>query len=249
MKKMVPTFERVLSSTDIGHQKTMPNSTSKLNHQGKMILSNMGIRTLIKTIVVYRHLKNKSLHSPHVTISGKTTLHIDKSAHIVNDGSLWVGLRFPSYVINETNSFVMQQNSVLKLRGKSAACPGMKIEIGPNSILELNSVYFSFNCKLRCYKHVTIGENTIFGWESQLLDDNAHTVLPGGERLKPVTVGRRVWVGNRATILPGVTIGDNAVIAMGAIVTRDVPANALVAGIPARVIRTGIDWTPGEYFI
>ena len=52
-----------------------------------------------------------------------------------------------------------------------------------------------------------------------------------------VKLGKNVWVGAHATILPGVTVGDNAVIAAGAVVTRDVPENAVVAGVPAKVIR------------
>ena len=52
-----------------------------------------------------------------------------------------------------------------------------------------------------------------------------------------VKLGKNVWVGAHATILPGVTVGDNAVIAAGAVVTKDVPAGCVVAGVPARVIK------------
>lgn len=54
---------------------------------------------------------------------------------------------------------------------------------------------------------------------------------------KPVSIGRDVWIGGNCTILPGVTIGNNVVIAAGAVVTKDVPDNCLVAGVPAKVIR------------
>ena len=53
----------------------------------------------------------------------------------------------------------------------------------------------------------------------------------------PVRIGNNVWVGANVTILPGVSIGDNAIIAAGAVVTKDIPANMLAAGIPAKVIR------------
>lgn len=53
----------------------------------------------------------------------------------------------------------------------------------------------------------------------------------------PIVLGRKVWVGSNATILQGVTIGDNAVVGAGAVVTKDVPANAIVGGVPARLIR------------
>ncbi len=53
----------------------------------------------------------------------------------------------------------------------------------------------------------------------------------------PIHIGKRVWIGSNATVLPGVTIGDGAVVAAGAVVTRDVPANTVVGGVPAKVIR------------
>ena len=55
---------------------------------------------------------------------------------------------------------------------------------------------------------------------------------------KPVKIGNDVWIGANVTILPGVTVGENAVIAAGAVVTKDVPANSIVGGNPAKVIRT-----------
>ena len=58
----------------------------------------------------------------------------------------------------------------------------------------------------------------------------------------PVTIGDRVWIGCRATVLKGVTIGDGAVVAACSVVTRDVPPRALVAGNPARVVREDVTW-------
>ena len=54
----------------------------------------------------------------------------------------------------------------------------------------------------------------------------------------PIVVGKDVWIGAHATILKGVTIGDGAIIAAGAVVTRDVPPNTIAAGVPARVVKT-----------
>lgn len=55
---------------------------------------------------------------------------------------------------------------------------------------------------------------------------------------KPVTIGRNVWIGANSTILPGITIGEMSVVAAGAVVTKDVPPYTLVAGVPARVVKS-----------
>ncbi|WP_216086794.1 DapH/DapD/GlmU-related protein [Ferrimonas balearica] len=65
----------------------------------------------------------------------------------------------------------------------------------------------------------------------------------GVEWARPVTLGDDVWVGGGAILCPGVTVGDRAVIAAGAVVTKDVPADTVVAGNPARVIRSGLNPT------
>ena len=61
--------------------------------------------------------------------------------------------------------------------------------------------------------------------------------INGWEYAYPVTIGNNVWIGGSSTIIGGVSIGDNAVVAAGSVVIRDIPANTLVAGNPARVIR------------
>ena len=60
----------------------------------------------------------------------------------------------------------------------------------------------------------------------------------GNMVIKPIKIGKRVWIGAHATILSGVTVGDNSIIAAGAVVTKDVPANSVVGGVPAKVIKT-----------
>jgi acetyltransferase-like isoleucine patch superfamily enzyme len=87
--------------------------------------------------------------------------------------------------------------------------------------------------------HVEVGEGCLFGPEVMVLT-STHDVLPDGYSSPygaDVTIGDRVWLGARAMILPGVTVGDGCVIAAGAVVTRDCAPGGLYAGAPARRIR------------
>ena len=90
------------------------------------------------------------------------------------------------------------------------------------------------NAPVRIGKRVGIGHNTV------IITSN-HELGPAEQRMarmvkEPVTIGDGTWIGARVTILPGITIGPGAMVAVGSVVTRDVPANAKVAGNPAKVI-------------
>ena len=89
---------------------------------------------------------------------------------------------------------------------------------------------------------ISIGDDTQIGPHVQLLTPT-HPIDPDQRRSKiegagPIVIGANVWIGGGAIVLAGVTVGDNAVIGAGAVVTRDVPANSVAVGNPARVIRT-----------
>lgn len=102
-----------------------------------------------------------------------------------------------------------------------------------------DGVFFNFNCIVLDVAKVTIGNHTLLGPSVQILTAD-HPRDPQERRsaqecARPITIGENVWIGAGALILPGVTIGDNAIIGSGSVVTRDIPANAIAAGNPARV--------------
>jgi maltose O-acetyltransferase len=100
-------------------------------------------------------------------------------------------------------------------------------------------VFLNFNCVILDVVEVTIGDKTQIGPGVQILTADhprdAAGRASGLEFGRPVHIGRNVWIGGGAIILPGVTIGDDALIGAGSVVTRDVPAGATVFGNPARV--------------
>ena len=81
-----------------------------------------------------------------------------------------------------------------------------------------------------------MGEGTLIGHQGVLATLN-HMVSPSDRAsmiARPITVGKNVWIGAHATVLGGVTIGDNSIVAAGSVVTKSVPANTVAAGVPAR---------------
>jgi maltose O-acetyltransferase len=101
--------------------------------------------------------------------------------------------------------------------------------------------WFNAGCFIDLGASITIGNRVAFG-QQVLLMTSSH-ILTGPERrsgplvTRPITIHDAAWVAARATILPGVTVGEGAVVAAGAMVTKDVPPHTLVAGVPAAVIR------------
>ena len=102
---------------------------------------------------------------------------------------------------------------------------------------------------LCCASSLTIGENTIIGADALITDTDFHSPLPDGgwsndaaDASAPVRIGKGCFIGARAIILKGVTIGDGAVVAAGALVTRDVPAEHLAIGNPAMVKPLDVKW-------
>ncbi|WP_136799810.1 acyltransferase [Desulfosediminicola ganghwensis] len=90
---------------------------------------------------------------------------------------------------------------------------------------------------------VSIGDRSLVGYRTQILSTN-HKIPPIGYKIfnsgrvaKSVVIGNDVWIGANCLILPGVTIGEGAVVAGGSVVTKDIPANNIVGGSPARLIR------------
>jgi maltose O-acetyltransferase len=102
--------------------------------------------------------------------------------------------------------------------------------------------WFNVGCFFDVGAPITIGDHVAFGHQVVVLT-SSHDVGPHDQRAaalytKSVTIGNGAWLGARCTILPGITIGAGAIVAAGAVVNKDVPPNTMVAGIPARVVKT-----------
>lgn len=93
---------------------------------------------------------------------------------------------------------------------------------------------------------IIIGKECMFAENIEIWNTDSHPIFDAGGNIinpsMPINIGNHVWCGKGVKILKGVTIGDNAVIGMQALVTKNLPQNSLNAGIPAKTIREGINW-------
>lgn len=121
----------------------------------------------------------------------------------------------------------------------SAIFPPFHINFGKNTTIGKN-VFINFDCVFLDFGGITLDDGVFIAPKVSLLTEG-HPVSSGDRHsltVAPIHIKRNAWIGANATILQGVTIGENAIVAAGAVVTKDVPDNTIVGGIPAKTIRT-----------
>lgn len=142
--------------------------------------------------------------------------------------------------VTGSGRLVLRPGSSIRRDARIYVGDGATLSLAPGAVIGIRNT-------VNVTTGLTIGSRSELSWDVEIMDTDFHTITrPDGStshRSAPVVIGEHVLVGARAVILKGVTIGDGAVVAAAAVVTKDVPAQAVVAGNPARVIGTAADWT------
>ena len=143
-----------------------------------------------------------------------------------------------SYHSREEIVDIFSQLTGNKVDASFICFPPFHTDFGHNITIGKN-VFFNTGCSFQDRGGISIGDGSMIGMNVAIatlnhgLDlETRNTTFPS-----PVVIGKNVWIGSNATILPGVTIGDNSVVAAGAVVTKDVPENTVVAGVPAKFMK------------
>jgi len=138
----------------------------------------------------------------------------------------------------------LMKDSQLILDGNAKIGLGSSLSVGENATFEMGaSTYICSGAHIRVAKKVSIGSNCAISWNVTILDSDFHEYEIDGitqPNSSEVKIGNNVWIGNNVLILKGVTIGDNAIVAAGSVVVKDIQEGCAVGGNPARVIKTGV---------
>lgn len=139
-------------------------------------------------------------------------------ARIENEGTISLGAR--------ARLSCAESRSLVQVR------PGATLLVGDRAFIN-SGVTITVSARIEIGNDVKIGANVAIS------DSGGHELVAGdGIKSSPVRIGNNVWLGRGAFVLPGVTIGDNAIVGAGSVVSRDVAADTVVAGVPARPLRT-----------
>lgn len=182
-----------------------------------------------------------------VTCNHKGRLIKHKSSNIKIKERLRIGAPVSSLCDSGT-SVIVRKNSSLIIDGCVNLGHGVTIIIHNNASLSIgNNTYFAGDSKIYVSQSVTVGSDCAIAWGLTLIDTDFHDIKKDGrykDKSGPITIGNHVWIGANCTILKGVNIGDNVVIAAGSVVTKDIPSNCVAGGNPVRIIEQNIVWTP-----
>jgi acetyltransferase-like isoleucine patch superfamily enzyme len=131
---------------------------------------------------------------------------------------------------------------------------GSRITVNQGARLSLGSGYMNHDCVIDCFTSITIGQGVVISERVVIRDADNHTIqsiateTASGQfstekpNMAPIVIQDHVWIGMNVMVLKGVTIGEGTVVAAGSVVNKDVPSHCLVAGVPAKVVKTNVLW-------
>jgi len=178
-----------------------------------------------------------------VTVFRGTRLRADGTLRVAPGGRLLLGDQWPGSPFFSPGHLLIAPGGQVDVTGAFQIFTGLRVVVDDGATLRLGSGYVNHDVRISCFSSVSIGDDVAIAEQVAIRDSDNHDVA-GAARpsFAPVTIGDHVWIGMRATVLKGVTIGSGAIVAAGAVVTRDVPDNTLVAGVPATARRSGVTW-------
>jgi len=166
--------------------------------------------------------------------------------NIQTDGCVQIGMDYIGFM-NRYDRTYLNVGGSCQFDGRFKIGKGCRFDIGNQAKVRIGKGgYINPNCTFVIMHGLKVGENCAISWGCNFLDNDFHTILSNEQRLPKggeIVIGNHVWVGSNVTILKGVHISDNTVIAAGSVVTKSFQeSNVILAGVPAKVIRKDVRW-------
>lgn len=174
----------------------------------------------------------------------KMKVYISKKAKINCKDRFLIGNSYMHCNVSN-GTFLLKKDATLNIEGRFAIGTGSQISVEEDATLSIGSGYINRDSKLYCFDEINIGNNVIISEDVLIRDSDSHIILCENKEKKntgKIVIEDDVWIGAGVKILKGVTIGKGAVVSAGSIVTKDVPRNTLVAGVPAVVKKENVTW-------
>lgn len=233
----------------------MPPKTTRISQMASKIVAKMRtIMSLVKRlgcsynswklflmINVFSKAVVRGLRFPLVNYS-HTIIEIRKGACLKLQSPLITGVKQVKGSKIGTR-ILLENNSELIVNGKFKCYAGSYIRVVPGGRLILNGGFINENVQITVGSTVEIGKGANIGRDVVIRSYDGHSILKEGYEISsPIKIGKHVWIGQGATILKGVEIGDGAIIGACSVVTKNVPPHCIVAGVPAKVKAENISW-------
>lgn len=209
-----------------------------------------------QSLYVYLHAKKP--RSSSIRVLNKSVISVAPSGKIVMGERSFFEINRQDYLrTGEKATLFIAENAALRISGSFTMHGSSKLMIHKGGIVETGNHTYLNGGIIECSSHISIGDECAIADGVRIMDNSWHnycateegvesdtsvTDKMSGECARPVKIGNHVWIATNAVILPGVTIGDGAVVAAGAVVTKSVPERCMVAGVPAKVIRNDVMW-------
>ncbi len=195
------------------------------------------IKGKIYIIVYKKYIDNEN----NLLVDGKTKIRCRKSSKLILNNTLTLGYNGNGNN-GRTTLLCLEKGAKFIVNGKARLFYGCDILLFEKSKFVIGNSYINSNCMIRVNKEIIIGDDCAISDNFTAYDSDFHQIN-GSMNTKAIIIEDHVWIGTRVTVLPGVVIGYGSVIAAGSVVTKNVPPESLVAGVPAKVIKEHIEWS------
>lgn len=193
-----------------------------------------------QTWMLYRRVQKP--RSSSIRVLNRSNIKLAASATIEMSEHASLEINCQDYIkTHERSTLYLGEHAHFKLNGRFTMHGHSSIMIHDGAHLEIGNNTYLNGGSIDCSHHISIGDDCAVADRVRIMDNSWHAVnsqIGGGN----TQIGNNVWIATGAMILPEVTIGDGAIVAAGAVVTKDVPPRCMVAGVPAKVIKENVEW-------